>query len=70
MEPSKIYLRLKREKKVFFFECQLTDIVEVLKRRLTNFYKQEPAEMRLYYGTRVCIYIQLIFSCLTRKLIS
>jgi hypothetical protein len=55
MEPSTIYLRVKREKRVYFFECQLTDQVELLKRRLQNFYKQESNEMRLFYGTRVPI---------------
>ena len=53
MEPSIMYLRIKREKRVLFFECYPTDIVEVLKKKLLNFYKQDINEMRLFYGTRV-----------------
>lgn len=32
MEPTKVYLRIKREVKVFFIVCQLNDPVEVIKK--------------------------------------
>lgn len=41
MEPLKIYLRIKRENRVFFFECSVLDPVESMKRKLTGYYKQE-----------------------------
>lgn len=39
MEPLKIYLRIKRENRVFFFECSILDPVELMKRKLTGYYK-------------------------------
>lgn len=39
MEPLKIYLRIKRENRVFFFESSLLDPVELLKRKLLPYYK-------------------------------
>lgn len=63
MEPALIHVRIKREKRTYFFECTLLDTVELLKKRLQNFYKQESTEMRLFYGTRVFLYITLSNSC-------
>ncbi|CAD8205578.1 unnamed protein product [Paramecium pentaurelia] len=53
MEPLKMYLRIKRESRVFFFECSLLDPVEILKRKLLPYYKQEIQDMRIYMGDRL-----------------
>ena len=51
---SSLYVRIKREQKVFFFECFPHETVESLKILLKTFYdKTELNEMRLYLGTRV-----------------
>lgn len=41
MEPLKVYLRIKRENRVFFIVCSLTDPIELIKRKLLPYYKQE-----------------------------
>lgn len=50
----KIYIKLKREKAIYFFEVAPNDSIEGLKKKLTLFYKAEPSDIRLYLGSRVC----------------
>lgn len=51
---ARIYIRMKRDKSIYFFECGSHDNIDGLKRRLAPFYKNvELNEIRLYLGTRV-----------------
>ena len=53
-EDLNLYVRLKRDKAMYFFTCRQLDHIDMLKRRLTSFYKGiEPSDIRLYLGTRV-----------------
>jgi hypothetical protein len=50
---EQLYLRIKREKKTFFFEVSIKETIDNLKRRLLQFYKVELADMGLFLGKRV-----------------
>ena len=39
MEPTSIYIRVKRENRIFFFVLKITDQIESIKRKLTAYYK-------------------------------
>lgn len=53
------YVRVKREKTTFFYECDPKDSIESLKIRMKPFLKIESNEMRLYLGKRVKYYNNL-----------
>ncbi|KAM3133744.1 hypothetical protein pb186bvf_014153 [Paramecium bursaria] len=53
MEPTSIYIRVKRENRIFFFVLKITDQIESIKRKLTGYYKQDLPDMRLYLGDRL-----------------
>merc|ERR1712072_1120348 len=40
-----------REKKTFFLQCEESDLVESIKRKLNKFYANATENMRLYRGT-------------------
>ena len=52
---EQIYLRIKREKKTFFFEVNIKESIDNIKRKLLQFYKVELTDMGLFLGKRVII---------------
>ena len=52
--PSRIFIRVKRQKSIYFFECGSHDNIDSIKKRIVPMYKNvEPTDIRLYLGTRV-----------------
>merc|ERR1712196_494148 len=50
-QMSLSHIKVVREKKTFFLQCQETDLVESIKRKLNKFYANASEDMRLYRGT-------------------
>jgi hypothetical protein len=52
-ENERIYVRVKRERTIYFLECFSTDSIDAVKRTLQHFLKAELTDFRLYLQDRL-----------------